>query len=80
MENQKNARQNSPVAPDFSELRTQIDYLEEKLRDAEMAATAKLEESAPIKTLYKWRAPERIFNPKGREWYVSVGFVVMIIV
>jgi hypothetical protein len=65
---------------DFDELKNQIDYLEAKLRSAELEANARLEEAAPIQTLYKWRAPERIFAPKNRSWYVSVAFVVIIIV
>lgn len=63
-----------------SELREQIDQLEEKIRQAETAASQKLEEAAPIRSIYKWKAPERIFNPKGRPWYVTVGFITVVVV
>ncbi len=67
-------------APNIDELRNQIDELEAKIRDAEMAANARLEEAAPIRTLYRWNAPERLYTPKSRNWYVGIAFIVVIIV
>lgn len=65
---------------DVDTLRSQIDYLEEKIRNAELVANQRYDAAAPIQTVYKWKAPERIFNPKGRQWYISVAFIVIIIV
>jgi hypothetical protein len=74
----------SPINPvnkqGLDDLRNQIEYLESKIRQAELAASAKMDEAAPIRTIYKWRAPERIYSPKGRQWYVTVAFVTVIIV
>jgi len=65
---------------DIGDLRTQIDYLEEQIRQAEMAASERLEQSAAIRSIYKWKAPERIFDPKGRKWYITVAFITILIV
>ncbi|KXK27005.1 MAG: hypothetical protein TR69_WS6001001031 [candidate division WS6 bacterium OLB20] len=38
------------------------------------------EESKTLETVYTWKAPERLFSPKSREWYVSLsGFAVVAI-
>ncbi|MBD3280199.1 hypothetical protein GF389_01585 [Candidatus Dojkabacteria bacterium] len=66
--------------PDVNELRNEIDRLEAKIREAEMAANAKLEEAAPLRTVLKWKAPERIYTQKGRRWYVIVAFITIIII
>lgn len=65
---------------ELNKMRVQIDALEEQIRQAEMASQTKMEEYAPIKSIYKWKAPLRIFNPKGQSWYVTVAFVVIIVV
>lgn len=74
----------SPTNPvnkqDLNDLRNQIEFLESKIRQAELAASAKMDEAAPIRTIYKWRAPERIYSPKGRQWYVTVAFITVIVV
>ena len=66
--------------PDVYGLREEIDRLEAKIRDAEMAANAKLEEAAPLRTVMKWKAPERLYTQKGRRWYVTVAFITIIII
>ncbi|MBN1331563.1 hypothetical protein JW978_01605 [Candidatus Dojkabacteria bacterium] len=66
--------------PDVSGLRAEIDRLEAKIRAAEMAANAQLEEAAPLQTLLKWKAPERLYTQRGRPWYVTVAFITVIII
>lgn len=65
---------------DLDEIKSQIDLLEAKLRAAETETNSRLEDAAPIRTIYKWQAPERIFEPKNRSWYVTVAFFVILIV
>lgn len=72
--------ENETQLSNTQELRQQIDMLEEKIRQAEMAAQQKLEEAAPLRSIYKWKAPERIYSPKGRPWYVTIGLVTVIVV
>jgi hypothetical protein len=55
-----------PVATDFNVNDTQ--FLQEML----------LEDKAPLRTLYEWKAPERVFAPKGRAWYVIVATAAML--
>lgn len=67
-------------APQIQDLRQQIDYLEEQIRAAEQAANAQLEAAGPLKTVYKWKAPDRIYSPKGKQWYTTVALISVIIV
>ena len=66
--------------PDVNELRDEIDRLEAKIREAELAANAKLEQAAPLRTMIKWKAPERVYTQRGRRWYVTVAFIAVIII
>jgi hypothetical protein len=36
-----------------------------------------LEETMPLETIYKWDAPERVFEKRDRRWYVIVASVAM---
>ncbi len=67
-------------APNIDTLREQIDKLEEQIRQAEIAAADKMEELGPIKSQYKWKAPDRIFNPKGKQWYTTVAMITTVII
>lgn len=66
--------------PAVNELRDEIDRLEAKIREAELAANAKLEQAAPLRTMLKWSAPERVYTQRGRSWYVTVAFITVIII
>lgn len=70
----------NPNSRNFDNLKGQIDYLEEKIRQAEMAASAKMDQAAPIRSIYKWKAPERIYEPKSQQWYTTVALITVVIV
>jgi hypothetical protein len=65
---------------DVTELRDEIDRLEAKIREAELAANAKFEQAAPLRTILTWKAPERVYTQRGRRWYVTVAFISVIII
>lgn len=66
--------------PQINDLREQIDYLETQIRNAEMAASQRLEGAAPIQALYKWKAPERIHERKQRPWYIGIALIVIFVI
>lgn len=57
----------------LSDLRDEINKLEDKLTEARRNQYRISEERSPTKSLYKWKAPERSFRPKSRNWYIWVG-------
>ncbi len=76
----QNTTNSKITANNLDELRQQIDYLEKQIRQAEQAAMLKLEESAPLQSIYKWKAPERIHVKRSKNWYITVSFFIVIIV
>ncbi len=38
------------------------------------------EENKPIYSVYKWEAPERVFEPKDKKWYLMVSSVSLFII
>jgi len=36
------------------------------------------EETKAIETVYQWKAPERLFSPKSREWYVTISGIAVV--
>jgi hypothetical protein len=39
-----------------------------------------IEEQAPLKSIYEWSAPERVFSAKSRNWYVAVATIAMLFI
>lgn len=58
----------------------EISELDQKIAQAEKVREIIIDEKAPIRSIYKWQAPERIYEPKNREWYVGVAAIAMIVI
>ncbi len=81
MQTKLNTKNNQKqTVEDLEKLRAQIDYLEEKIRQAEKASVSKLEQADPLQTIYKWESPERLHTKKNKTWYTIVYFFTSIIV
>jgi hypothetical protein len=39
-----------------------------------------MEEQAPMRLLYEWKAPERVYTQRTRKWYVGVAVIAMLII
>jgi hypothetical protein len=60
----------------------EIQQIEESLNQIEEVRKTKEDEDAIIRTIYKWKAPDRVFVPKSRNFFVliSIVFIVGIVV
>jgi hypothetical protein len=58
----------------------EINKLDAAIAEAKRLQTVLMEEKKPLESIYKWTAPERVFEPKERSWYVIVAFIAMIII
>ncbi|MFQ5492885.1 MAG: hypothetical protein ACE5DX_01870 [Candidatus Dojkabacteria bacterium] len=54
--------------------------LDREIRLAKEQREILLEEAESLKSIYKWSAPERIHEPKDRNWYVMVAGVALVII
>lgn len=64
----------------LSQLRNEIEQLEKNINEARRKELIIAEERSPLKSIYKWQAPERPFEPKPREWYIKYGFAALVII
>jgi len=62
---------NKTAQEDMDDLDHEI-LLQRKLRES------LLEERKPLKELYSWEAPERVYESKNRKWFVMVGGIGMV--
>ncbi len=80
-EEKKQSDQKDTKLESLSKLRGEIDQMEKEINNAKRQELILSEERSEMKLLYKWNAPERPFNPKGRNWYISVfGISIVIII
>ncbi|MBW7953347.1 hypothetical protein H3C67_01030 [Candidatus Dojkabacteria bacterium] len=75
------------MASEPAQTKEELKQEEELMRlDAEIARAKKYkeileEENRALETVYTWKAPERLFKPKAREWYVTMaGASILVIV
>jgi hypothetical protein len=54
--------------------------LDQTIAANKMAQEIMVEEQSPLATIYSWVAPERIFTPKGRRWYVLIATLAMLFI
>ena len=59
-------------------MKERMESLQEKIALAEKSRQTKLEKSQPLKTTYKWEAPDRVYSKKGRLWFsiISLFFIL----
>jgi hypothetical protein len=62
------------------QLKNELHKLDETIEESKRLQQIVSEEGKPIYTVYSWKAPERIFEPKSKNWYVSLGTVAMVII
>lgn len=63
-----------------TEQREEMMRLDAEIERAKQYRKVLEEEAQTLETVYTWKAPERLFSPKSRDWYVWVsGFAVVAI-
>jgi hypothetical protein len=54
--------------------------LDQEISANKLAQEIMIESQSPLTTLYSWTAPERVFSPKTRKWYVGVATIAMLFI
>lgn len=54
--------------------------LDQEISANKLAQQIMIEERGPLTTLYSWKAPERLFNPKSRIWYAGIAALAMLFI
>jgi hypothetical protein len=62
------------------QIKNELTKLDEQIQESKALQEILADEARPIYTVYRWEAPERIYEPKTRNWYVSIGTVAMIVI
>lgn len=62
------------------EVKKEIAELDQQIVEAKQIQEQLLEERKPVYSVYKWDAPERVFEIKDRKWYLGVSIVAMVII
>lgn len=63
-----------------AEIRSEIAQLDAQIASSKQYQAKIQQEREPLHTIYKWSAPERVFEIKDRRWYVTVAAISMIII
>ena len=62
--------------PDTAKKKQQLDKelaeLDAQITRAKEVQAKVVAQQEPIRSVYTWEAPERVFEPKERSWYVTV--------
>lgn len=58
----------------------EVKQLDEQIEKARKERDKMLAEQNAIQSVYSWEAPERVFEPKERNWYVSVAAIAMLVI
>jgi len=61
-------------------LREELSKLDSQIETAKQIRKVLTEERKPIYTVYKWEAPERVFEEKNKSWYVVVAAVATVVI
>jgi len=56
------------------------DRLDQIIAQNKLEQEVMLEQQAPLNNLYTWDAPERLYSPKSRTWYVIVAVIAMLFI
>jgi hypothetical protein len=67
---------NNTSAKKPQEINELDNYIESEKQKAEILNFSR----QPLKTIFKWRVPERIFEYKSRTWYVTVAAISMVVI
>lgn len=59
------------------QIKNEFEKIEQQLEESKKLQAIIADEQKPIYTIYKWEAPERIYEPKSKNWYVSIGTIAM---
>ena len=59
---------------------TELKQLDQQIDKSKLKEEIIIEESGPLETLYEWEAPERVFTPRSRKWYVGVAAIAMVFI
>ncbi len=61
--------------PSLNTLREEMAALDSQIESATLLRQVLEEERKPIYSVYKWEAPERVFEQKDKKWYLIVSSV-----
>lgn len=64
----------------IKELREEIRRLDEQISGAQNIQKVLEEEKKPLYVYYQWTAPERIYTPRDRRWYIIISSIAMFVI
>ncbi len=67
-------------AKSLNSLREEISKLDTQIEMAHNLQNILSEERKPIYSVYKWEAPERVFEVKDKKWYLIISSVSMFLI
>lgn len=67
-------------ATSLNSLREELSKLDTQIEMAKNLQDALGEERRPIYSVYKWEAPERVFEVKDKKWYLIISSVSMFLI
>lgn len=67
-------------ATSLNSLREELSMLDTQIEMAKNLQDALGEERRPIYSVYKWEAPERVFEVKDKKWYLIISSVSMFLI
>lgn len=62
----------------ISDIKLKLQSLQAQLDQAEKSAEVRKLEAAPLQTILRWDAPNRVYVERGRPWYVTISFLFMV--
>ena len=67
--------------PKIAELKKKIDKLEKEIKGARKNTKAvKKTKFIPLKILYKWQAPTRVFIQRDKPWFLKIAIVALLLI
>ncbi len=66
--------------PSVQQLREEMAMLDEQIAAAKQVQSIVEDERKPIYSLYKWDAPERVFEKKTKQWYVTMAAISLFVI
>lgn len=64
----------------IKELREEMEALDSQIESSKTIQKILEEERKPIYSVYKWIAPERVFEQKDKKWYLAVSSISVFII
>lgn len=69
-----------PTSKQTKEIQAELNRLDQQISSAKRLQEIMLEEGRPIYSVYKWKAPDRVHDPKEKNWYIAVAALAMVVI